>query len=90
MTGDNDADIVHRELETEREEPAVQVAEIVADLKDTDARELSSIWSCIDHALDNVFSDPPAPEMQIEIPFNYEGFRITVEQDGAARFVELE
>lgn len=42
-----------------------------------------------DHA-DEIFSNPPAPEAQIRITFSYEGYRVTVEQDGTAKFVAIE
>ena len=35
-------DIVHRELDTDRSEPVVQIAEIVAELEGTDADELAT------------------------------------------------
>jgi hypothetical protein len=38
--------------------------------------------------LDVVFENPPAPEAQVEVTFSYEGYRITVEQNGRARFVQ--
>lgn len=62
---------------------------IVADIEGKDVNELATTDGCIDHVLDHVFSNPPAPEAQVEISFNYEGYRITVEQNGRAEFVKV-
>jgi hypothetical protein len=88
MTEQHEDEIVHRTLETERDEPLVQVAEIVADFKEVDADTLDSAYRKVDHLLDNVFSDPPSPDAQVQITFSYEGYRITVEQNGEAKFVK--
>jgi len=37
-----------------------------------------------------VFDEPPEPEAQVEMTFGYEGYRITVEQNGDAQFVKTE
>jgi len=46
------------------------------------------MYDCIDGMLDELFSNPPAPESQMEVEFSYETYRITVEQNGAAKFVK--
>lgn len=81
-------EIVHRQLETEMREPVVQVAEIVADLEDRETDELTTTYDHLDHVLQSLFTNPPVPEAQVEITFSYEGYRITVEQDGTAQFVK--
>jgi hypothetical protein len=87
-TAEHDEEIVHRKLDPERDDPAIGIVEIVADLDDTEPAELTSIWGCLDHVLDEISSNPPASEAQLEITFSYEGYRITVEQNGSAKFVE--
>lgn len=82
-------EIVHREIDTSESEPGVEISKAVADLEETDTTELTSIWGCTDHVLDHLFSDPPSPEAQMEIKFSYEGYRISVDQDGSARFVKI-
>lgn len=82
-------EIIHRELETDRQEPVAQVVEIVADLEGEDQEKLTPGYTQVDHILEHVFSNPPIPEAQVEITFSYEGYRITVEQSGSARFVKL-
>jgi hypothetical protein len=81
-------EIVHRKLETDVKNPVGQVVEIVAELEDTDIDELTTAWSIIDELLANLFTNPPAPEAQAQIRFSYEGYRITVEQNGNAKFVQ--
>jgi hypothetical protein len=87
MTGSHDDEIVHDELDKDRNEPAVQIVEVVASLEETDQDELKPIYDQIDHVLSHIFSNPPDEEAQIEITFTYENYRVTVEQNGAARFV---
>ena len=88
MSGDHRDEIVHRELDADRASPAIQVAEIVADLEGKGPTEVTTIWDCIDDVLTRVFSDPPSPEAQVEVTFSYEGYRVTVEQNGVATFVQ--
>lgn len=87
MTGP-ESETIHRELETDQEDPAVEIAEIVAEIEEKDHTELPPVYDCIDHSIDNIFSNPPAQEAQIEVRFSYEGYRITVEQDGEAKLVK--
>lgn len=81
------ADVVRRSVDTERDEPGAQIANIVAELEDEDPTELSAMWNCIDDVLANLFDDPPSSEAQMRVSFSYEGYRITVDQDGAAELV---
>lgn len=90
MSNDNKSEILHRELSTERENPAPQIAETVAEIEETSITELSTIYGCIDGVLDEIFSNPPSPEAQMEVTFSYEGYRISVEQNGTARFVKMD
>lgn len=90
MNDDNDTEILHRELDTDRENPAPQIAELVADIEDRSITELSTMYGCVDGVLDQIFSNPPSPEAQMEVKFSYEGYRISVEQNGNARFIKIE
>ena len=88
MEKDPDTRIIRRELDTDADNPAVEVAEAVADIEDTEATELANMYDCVDGMLDELFSAPPADEAQMAICFSYSGYRITVEQDGLAEFVK--
>ncbi|WP_323675752.1 HalOD1 output domain-containing protein [Halorubellus sp. PRR65] len=83
-------EIHHRELDPDGEAPATQVASTVASLSERDQEGLQSAWERFDHVVDEIFENPPAPEAQVEVRFTYEGYRITVEQDGHARFVPID
>jgi len=80
--------VTHRELETDEENPAGQIVEIVAELKNTEIEELENAWQALGDLLDSLFTNPPSPEAQAQICFSYEGYRITVEQSGHATFVQ--
>jgi len=84
-----DDEIVPRKLETDKEEPVAQVVEVVAELEGKRQEDLLPGYKQVDHILDHVFSDPPVQEAQVKITFSYEGYRITVEQNGKAQFVRV-
>ncbi len=69
MTETHDDEIVHRELDTSREEPAAAIAEVVADLKGTPVKELPTVYYCIDGMLSNLYSNPPASEAQMTVEY---------------------
>lgn len=62
---------------------------MVADLEGTPVTELPAIYDCIDEMLSGLYSNPPAPEAQMTVEFTYCGYRITIEQSGAAEFVHV-
>ncbi|WP_178918348.1 HalOD1 output domain-containing protein [Natronomonas gomsonensis] len=85
----HDEEIVRRELDKDRDSPAMGVAENLAELEGKSIEELETTWDCVDGVLDHIFSNPPSPEAQLTITFTYEGYRITVEQNGRAEFVKV-
>lgn len=85
----SDENAIHRRLDTDAN-PTAQVVQAVADQKGTDPLSLRSAWDTVGQVLDPVFSTPPSPDADVEITFKYEGYRITVDQTGHARFDELE
>ena len=89
MTNTHDDEIVHREMNTDRTEPAAAIVEVVADLEGTPVTELPTAYDCIDGMLSNLYSNPPAPEAQMTVEFTYSGYRITVTQNGAAEFINV-
>ncbi|MFC7213714.1 HalOD1 output domain-containing protein [Saliphagus sp. GCM10025334] len=89
MTDQPEKGIIHRELETDAENPAIQVAEAVADIEGKDAIDLPNVYDCVDGVLNHIFSNPPAPDAQMQVEFSYESYRITIEQNGNTKFVKL-
>ncbi|MFC3958988.1 HalOD1 output domain-containing protein [Halovivax cerinus] len=85
-----DARTVTREFDTTQEDPNVAVVSALAEIEDVPVEELTPLYSCIDHILEHLYSNPPADEADVRITFTYNGYRITVEQDGRARFEPLE
>ena len=83
-------DLAFYRLDTDREEPAVEVSEIVAELKGTEVTELPTVYSTIDHLLSHLFGDPPSADAQAKVQFHYAGYQITVHQHGGATFLKLE
>jgi hypothetical protein len=81
--------IVHRDLEVDGPEPATQIAEHVSALSGRDVESLESTWDTFGHVVDDIFEDPPAAHAQVQVTFTYEGYRITIEQDGHAKFVPV-
>lgn len=87
--GDTSEGIVHRQLDTERDEPGAQVVEVIAALESRDQTDLSPLYDTIDHLISELFSNPPAPTAQAKVEFLYEGYRINLYQEGSATFVKL-
>lgn len=83
-------DGVRTSFDPDQNQPNVDITEQVAELKGVDSDELSPLYDSIDHVVDNIFSSPPDPEADVEVSFSYEGFRITVSQDGTATFDPVE
>lgn len=86
MSDDPESQIIHRELDTDIENPGAEIAEIVQEIEGKETTDLSTIYECVDGVLDHVFSTPPSPRAQMKIEFTYEAYRITVHQDGEATF----
>lgn len=89
MSDVDDGVIVRRSLDTDADEPGTQIAAAVAELEDRDPTDLDDMWSCTDDVLENLFSTPPAPDARMRVAFSYEGYRVTVDQDGTVEFVPL-
>lgn len=89
MGDDTDTEIIHRTLDRSESEPTAQIAEIVASLEGKSQNDVKPAYTQIDDVLAEIFNDPPVPEAQVEISFSYEGYRITVEQNGQASFVKV-
>ncbi|WP_415383470.1 HalOD1 output domain-containing protein [Halosimplex sp. TS25] len=85
-----EASIVHRQFDTDQDDPATAVAEAVADMENCESTDLATMYEHVDHVIDHLFSNPPSPEAQIQVEFTYESYRITVDQDGSARFVRVD
>lgn len=90
MSEDPEETIVRRDLDTDVDNPAVQIAECVSEMEDKDTTELATMYECVDGILDNLFSQPPDPEAQMQIEFSYESYRITIDQDGTTEFVKTD
>ncbi len=90
MSDRSESEILHRTLDAAGENPAVQIVEQIMDIEGVDSTELPTIYDCVDGMLNELFSNPPSPEAQMEVTFSYHQYRITVEQNGAAKFVKTE
>ncbi|PCR88942.1 HalOD1 output domain-containing protein [Natrinema ejinorense] len=88
MTDRTESEIVHRELDPDGDSPSVQIVEAIMDLEGVDSTELPTIYDCVDGMLSELFSNPPAPEAQMEVTFSYYRYRVTIEQNGSAKFVK--
>lgn len=85
-----ESEFVHRELDTDAENPGVQVAQAVADIEGKESTEFANMNERVDGVLKDIFSNPPSPDAQMQVKFSYEEYRITVEQNGDAEFVKIE
>lgn len=81
--------IVRWHFDPDETDPGTTVAEAVAELEGCDTTDLTPLYDCIDRMVGHLFTDPPSAEAQAEVTFSYEGYRITVDQDGWARLVSV-
>ncbi|MFC6716015.1 HalOD1 output domain-containing protein [Natrialbaceae archaeon GCM10025810] len=58
------------------------------DFEGVDSTEVPTIYRCVDGILTERFAHPPAPEAQLEVPFSYSGYRVTIDLNGNAKFVK--
>ena len=82
--------VIHRNVDTSRKDLGVEIAEIIADLEETNPECLTPIWDCIGNVLEPLSSMPASPDAQLLISFSYEGYRISVDQDGEVLLVPVE
>jgi len=83
MNGTDNGDVItRRTLDTDQETPATQVAELVADLEDRDATDLSPIYYSVNELLTDLFSSPPRTTANAVVEFTYEGYQFRLRQDG--------
>ncbi|MFC6823926.1 HalOD1 output domain-containing protein [Halopelagius fulvigenes] len=90
MSNWSDSGETRRRLDTDAENPGVEVVKVVADLEGVHPTELTTAYDRVDGVLDHLFSNPPSPEARMRVQFRYEGYRITVEQNGNATFEKME
>ena len=85
-----DARTATRAFDTDQTDPNVAVVSALAEIERTPVEELPPLYDCIDHILEHLYSNPPADEADVQISFTYNDYRITVEQDGKARFAPVD
>lgn len=85
--GEREADVHHRDLfEEDDEDPATELVEAVADLRGVDPNDLGPLYAWVDSLVGDLYSSPPPPDAQAVVEFSYEGYRVTLYQDGHAVF----
>lgn len=78
----------HRSLfEVEEHDPATELVHVVAELKAVNPTDLEPLYNWADDLIDDLYSSPPPAAAQSVVEFSYEGFRITLHQDGHAVFM---
>ncbi|MFU8868096.1 HalOD1 output domain-containing protein [Natronococcus sp.] len=83
MNATDDGDIIaRRTLDTNRETPATEVVELVADLENREPTDLAPIYYTVNELLADLFSSPPRATADAAIEFTYEGYQFRVRQDG--------
>ena len=84
---EGDAGVHHRSLFGQGDEdPSEKLIETVAELKGVEERELQPLYSWADDLVGELYTSPPPAEAQTVVEFSYEGFRVTLYQDGHAVF----
>ena len=82
--------VVYRDVDTNRADLGAEIVEIIADFEGTDPEDLDPIRKCIGDILEPLSLTPPSPDAQLMISFSYEGYRISLDQNGQALLVLVE
>lgn len=77
------------EFDIDKENPEVNVAEKAAELEGKELSEMAPLYETIDHLIEHLFAEPPEPDAQVQMEFTYEGYRILLNQDGYATFMNI-
>lgn len=77
-----------RDIKEGDADPQMHLIRAIADFKGAEETELDALYPTIDHLVEYMYSNPPSPAAQTELTFVYEGFRVTLFQDGTAIFQE--
>lgn len=86
--GTSDGEVIHTELDTDADRPAIELAKVIADSEGVAHTDLTTMYSVVDDMLVHLFENPPSPEAQMEVTFSYEGYRVTVEQNGRVELIK--
>jgi len=85
---ESDADVHHRSVFNEpAEDPTTELVGVITELKGVEQDDLDPLYSWADSLIHNLYSSPPPAEAQAMVKFTYEGYRITLYQDGQAVFM---
>lgn len=63
--------------------------ELIAELENTEIDELPSLYDEIEHLIETIFKNPPAPRAQLEISFSYAGYRVRMDQRGTVELLNV-
>lgn len=80
----------HVEFDIDRDNPEVNIAEVTAELEDAEIEQMPALYERMDHLIENLYSNPPDPEAQIQLEFTYAAYRIVLNQDGHATFMKVD
>lgn len=87
--GTADDGVIRRRLDTDQDDPAARLVEVIADIDDVEPMELAPIYYHIDGLITGLFSSPAPLEANAHVAFSYEGYRIRVHQDGTTTVRKL-
>lgn len=80
-----EAEVYHRSIfDDPDEDPSTELVMIVAELRGVAQEDLDPLYRWADNLIRDLYSSPPPADAQAVVEFSYEGFRITLYQDGHA------
>ncbi|PSP64306.1 hypothetical protein BRC76_01855 [Halobacteriales archaeon QH_8_67_36] len=79
------SEVYHENIfENDNQEPTMELVALIAEHKGVEQDELDPLYNWADHLIDSLYSSPPPAASQGIVKFSYEGYRITLYQDGHA------
>jgi len=61
----------------------------IAEVEGVELDELPSLYATVDHFVEGLYDEPPAPAAHVELSFSYAGYRVNVDQAGHVRLVPV-
>lgn len=79
----------HRQVTPSAAEVELSFLETIAEIEGCDIEDLPRLWPAIGDILQHGFTTPPPQSANLLLEFTYAGYRIRLEQTGAATLVKL-
>lgn len=79
---DGEPQVIKTTIDTDPTTAEYAFLEVIAEVEGVEMDHLPSLYDQVDHLIERLFKQPPAPEAQVELSFSYAGHRVRLTQGG--------